>query len=100
MRDIWDSLKWNERVIENGFLNENEPLNLVIALSCDGVNPFRKNVNHSTWPIMASILNYPVQIRNKFNRLLLLGLIPGPDQPKQLTTYMRMIVDEMNELYA
>jgi hypothetical protein len=42
MSDIWDSPLWQERVIESGFLSADSPLNVVISLSSDGVNPFGK----------------------------------------------------------
>lgn len=99
MTDIWDSPKWQKRVIDNKFLSAESPANIVLAISTDGVNPFRKEM-YSVWPIMATVLNYPSAIRTAFNRVLLLGLISGPLQTKKITTYLKIVVNEINELYA
>ena len=99
MTDIWDSPKWRARVIDNGFLSASQPLNLLIQLSSDGVNPFGQQNNYSMWPIYSSVLNYPPALRNKFNKLWLLGIVSGPNKPKTMTAYMRHIVQQFNELY-
>jgi hypothetical protein len=98
-RDIWDSLMWKKRVLDSGFLSASEPLNVVMALSTDGVNPFGRRSVHSTWPIVGILYNYAPEVRSKFNRLLLLGLIPGPKEPANMKPYLDVIVQEINELY-
>lgn len=39
-RDIWDSLMWKKRILDSGFLSDEEPVNIVMALSSDEVNQF------------------------------------------------------------
>jgi hypothetical protein len=97
-RDIWDSLMWKKRILDSGFLSDEEPVNIVMALSSDGVNPFGRRSTHSTWPIVGILYNYAPEVRSKFNRLLLLGLIPGPKEPSNMKPYLDVIVKEINGL--
>ena len=69
------------------------------ALCADGVNPFsRDRVSHSMWPITLSLLNLPKNVRNVFKSLLLVGIIPGPNEPKNMDAYLDCLVDELLNL--
>ena len=65
------------------------------------VNPFSHNrVAYSMWPIMLTLLNPPRHMRNCFNSMFLLGIIPGngSKQPKNLDPYLEVVVDELLQL--
>jgi hypothetical protein len=49
MDSLWDSPGWKERIHDSGF--SKEPRNIAMALSADGVNPFKK-IQYSMWPIL------------------------------------------------
>jgi hypothetical protein len=52
-------------------------MNIRIAMSTYGVNPFMNNITHSTWPIVLVILNLLPWLCNTQKYILLSGLIPG-----------------------
>jgi hypothetical protein len=49
MNSLWDSPGWKENVHDTGFSRERR--NIALALSTDGVNPFKK-MQYSMWPIL------------------------------------------------
>ena len=66
------------------------------GLCTDGMNPFAKEkASYSMWPITLSILNIPNHMRTKFGSLLLVGIIPGCKEPKDLDPYLSLVVDEI-----
>lgn len=52
------------------------------------------------WPIMLSLLNLPAHLRNIRGSILLAGIIPGKDEPKNLDPYIEILVDEINHMNA
>jgi hypothetical protein len=66
-------------------------------LSIDGMNTFMNNSTHSTWPIVLTILNIPPWL-HKY--IMLLGLIPGPQQPgNDIDTYFMTLVEDLKMLW-
>jgi hypothetical protein len=60
MKSVANSLAWwhVDEQIDSSFAQERR--NLRFGLALDGVNPFRhNNTQHSTWPILLVIYNYP-----------------------------------------
>ena len=67
------------------------------SLCTDGMNPFAKEkYSYSMWPITLSILNLPSYICTKFGSLLLFGIIPGSKEPKNIDTYLEVLIEEIN----
>jgi len=52
----------------------------------------------SAMPIFVQILNLPPDIRTHYNRLICLGVIPGPKGPKHLQTFLYSLENECVEL--
>jgi len=52
----------------------------------------------SAMPILVQILNLPPDIRTHQNRLICLGIIPGPKGPKHLQTFLYPLENECVEL--
>ena len=98
MADLHDSPLWEELFSSTGPF-QGDGRGLAFALCADGVNPFsRDRVSHSMWPITLSLLNLPKDVRNAFKSLLLVGVIPGPNEPKNMDTYLDQLVDELLSL--
>ena len=58
---------------------EGDRRNLFLAISIDGVNPFRKrSTDYSMWAVYANILNLPPELRYSFAHFFLTTIIPGP----------------------
>lgn len=63
------------------------------------MNPFSKEkVTYSMWPIVLTILNLPRHIRNLPGSMLLVGMIPGREEPKRMDPYLDILVDEILQL--
>jgi hypothetical protein len=94
---IYHSKVWKEKVINSRFLYV-EPRNVVIGLSSDGFVPFKRS-KHSIWPITIVFLNLPESIRTKPQNLGLVGVIDGPNKPKNFQIFLHILVDELLDLY-
>ena len=69
--------------------------NLAIMLNVDWFNLFR-STGYSLGAIYAVLINIPCELRFKWEHVLLLGIIPGPAEPKlHINTYLQPIVDEL-----
>ena len=67
-------------------------------MNVDWFQPF-KHTSYSVGAIYVVILNLPRAERFKEENVLLLGLMPGPKEPKlNLNTYLRPIVDYLLSL--
>ena len=79
----------------NGNWYFQDPRNLGGILNIDWFKPF-KNVKHSTGVIYIALLNFPREIRFKWENVLLVGIIPGPNEPSlNVNTFLKPLVDEM-----
>jgi hypothetical protein len=69
-------------------------------MSLDGMNPFMNNSTHSKWPIVLTILNLRPWFCNKWKYIMISGLIPGPQQPRNyIDTYFGPPVEDLNVLW-
>ncbi len=64
----------------------------------DWYQPF-KNSPYSVGVIYLAILNLPREERFKQENIILVGVIPGPKEPKNINTYLDTLVDERRELW-
>ena len=78
----------------------NEPRNVRLGLSSDGVNPFGNMSNaYSMWPVIVVPYNMPIW-RGMESLFIMPLLIPGPTAPgKDIDVYLRPLVDELKELW-
>ena len=101
MYDVHDSPLWKKAFTEDGF-SKGDPRGILLQLCTDGVNPFSSNkVNYSMWPIMFSVLNLPKQVRNTYQNIMLVGIVPAQvegKEPKSLDPYLEIVVDELLDL--
>lgn len=91
---VWKSLLYLDR---RPFLAC--PHNLCFSLNVDWFNPYDETI-YSVGAIYLVIQNLPRSERFKIENVLLVGLIPGPHEPKlSINTYLTPLVDEMKKLY-
>lgn len=98
---IHNSSAWEEWYGPHGiFQGHTQAVPLGICL--DGVNPFSKeNVSYSMWPIILFPLSLPHEIRKSSGSMMLTGIVPGPNEPRDFDPYLNVIVDDilaLNEL--
>ena len=82
------SKAWRSLHGEGGMFDEDQRA-LSLGFCTDGLNPFaHHSISYSMWPITLTLLNLPRKLRMKFGSLLLVGIIPGPSEPKSIDTYL------------
>ena len=96
--DIHDSDEWKSLYAKDVFF-VGDVRGILFSLCTDGLNPFSKErCQYCMWPIMLNILNFPSYIRSKAESIILLGIIPGRKEPKNLDPYLAVLVEELNEM--
>ena len=75
------------------------PNNLALQLNVDWFQPF-DHLTYSVGAMYITILNLSSTERYKLKNVLLVGLIPGPDEPKHdINAFLKPIVDDLLELW-
>ena len=96
MGDVYDGKVWQE-LKDSGYFDS--PYSLAVSLNVDWFQPYSR-VTDSIGVIYLSILNLPRQVRYKQENILLVGIIPGPKEPKQnINSYLSPLVDELKEFW-
>jgi hypothetical protein len=70
---------------------------MVLGLSTDGYAPFRRRAK-TAWPLLLFNYNLPPDIRFHQDNMLSLGVIPGPNKPKDFDSFLWPLVEELLEL--
>ena len=97
--DIYDERLWNELKTINGRPFLALPNNLCLSLNVDWFNPY-KETPYSVGAIYLCVLNLPRNECFKEKNVILVGMIPGPNEPKQhINTFLRPMVRDLQVLY-
>ena len=80
---------------KNGDLYFDDPRNLGGILNIDWFQPF-DNVQHSCGVVYMALLNLPREIRFKFENVIIIGIIPGPNEPKEnVNSFLKPLIDDL-----
>ena len=98
LHDILDTPRW-----KNDWFGSDEEFDglmpgSVLNFCTDGVNPFKAiNTVYSMWPMMVSLLNFPISFRKSVGGILLLGIIPGNGRKEayNIDPYLQILIDEL-----
>ncbi|KAB5589425.1 hypothetical protein CTheo_7136 [Ceratobasidium theobromae] len=73
---------------------------IATSLLTNGVQLFDQGIqqNSTCWPLMLQNLNLPPSERAQLRNLIPLGVIPGPNQPKDFDSFLIPFVEESKEL--
>jgi len=109
--DVYDGEIWknfsNSGIIvddesdEQRFFNkEHADDHLGIMINVDWFQPFERTI-HSSGAIYGAICNLPRELRFKPENMLILGLMPGPNEPSlhQINHYLAPIVDQFQTFW-
>ena len=80
-----------------GYKFFSQPTDIAIGLSTDGFCPF-KHRKQTCWPIIAFLYNFPPEIRCKLASIFCLGVIPGPNAPKDYDSFLVPAIEELLKL--
>ena len=77
-----------------------EPRNLRLAISADGINPYRSlSSRYSCWPVITITYNLPPWLCMKRKFMMLSLLISGPQQPgNDIDVFLAPLVDDLKLL--
>ena len=96
MADIVDGKVWNELLCTYSTGDNSNVLG--ILLNVDWFQPF-KHIAYSVGVMYAVIINLPRAMRYKKENVMIIGVIPGPKEPKkQINSYLGPFVRELLEL--
>ncbi|KAK7308273.1 hypothetical protein VNO77_41875 [Canavalia gladiata] len=100
LRHPADSPQWSK--IDHDYPNfGQEPRNLRLALSTDGMNPHGLQSNsHRTWPVILIIYNLPPWLCMKRKFMMLSMLISGPTQPgNDIDVYLAPLIEDLKQMW-
>lgn len=97
LSDILDTYRWRKEWFDLGGEFKGQ-YGCALNFCTDGVNPFKTvGIQYSMWPMMMSVLNFPVSFRKSVGGTLLLGIIPGNGRKEayHLDPYISIVVNEL-----
>ncbi|XP_062104250.1 uncharacterized protein LOC133815423 [Humulus lupulus] len=101
LRHPADSPAWKE-VDELWPQIREDPRNLQLGLSADGINPFSNmSSSYSCWPVILCIYNLPPWLCMKRRFTMLTLLISGPKKPgNDIDIYLAPLIDDLKVLWS
>ena len=95
MMDIVDGKVWKEFSKTNPSFNDKDALSIGLLLNVDWFKPFDQS-EYKVSALMMSVINLPRNERFKKRWTMVLGIIPGPTEPKgNINTFLQPIVDDL-----
>lgn len=95
-RDVFDGKLYHEfHRAELGLFQESR--DIALHMSLDGVQVTNMR-HHEVTPVIFINLNLPPGERYKVENILASMIIPGPNKPKELDTFLRPLVEELKQL--
>ena len=97
MSDIYDGCVWKELSTPGKYLSK--PNNLCLKLNVDWFKLY-KHTNYSVGILYLVVENLPRNIRFNIENTIIMGCIPGPNEPKKnINSFIKPLVDELLELW-
>ena len=98
--DIFDGQVWKDFQVHEGKPYLQEPGNLAFMLNVDWFQPY-KNINDSVGVMYLAVMNLPREERFKKDNIIVVGLIPGPHEPKEhINVFLEPFVSDLKQLWA
>lgn len=99
MADVFDGKVWKEFLDSGGEKFFSTAANLGVMLNVDWFQPY-KHTNHSCGVIYLVLMNLPREERFKTENVILVGIIPGPKEPKgDISSFLKPLVDELIDFW-
>lgn len=97
--DVFDGQIWKDFLVYNGVPFLSEPYTYGLMLNIDWFKPC-KHTEYSMGAIYLTIMNLPRQLRFRQENVMLIGLIPGPKEPKRdINPFLVPLVKELIEFF-
>ena len=99
MGDVFEGRVWKDFLDSNGDPYFSTVGNLGIMLNVDWFQPY-KHANHSCGVIYLVLMNLPREERFKLENVIIVGIIPGPKEPKgDINSFLKSLVDELIDFW-
>ena len=95
VRDLYDGKVWKQFLNVSGTSFQ---FSYGLVLNIDWFQPYSHTVA-SVGVIYLAVMNLPRHLRYKRKNMLLLGIIPGPSEPKEINTFLLPLVEELKEFW-
>lgn len=96
--DVYDGSIWRDHLRYKGHPLLGKGNTIALFLNIDWFQPFKHRV-YSIGVIYLAILNLPRVVRFKRENIIIVGLIPGPNEPKNMNNYLAPLVSELLTLW-
>lgn len=98
IEDIYDGNIWKDyqQCLGSPFLCQ--PFSFAFVLNIDWFQPYTHTTS-SIGVIYLTVLNLPRVVRYKRENVILVGIIPGPHEPKDINSFLKPLVDELLQLW-
>ena len=98
-QDVYDGSVWKDFLVYDGVPFLSLPYNFGFILNIDWFQPY-SHTQYSLGAIYLAILNLPRQERYLIENIILLGIIPGPKEPKKhVNSFLTPLMAELRELW-
>ena len=99
LSDVYNGKVWNDFIFVDGQPFLSQPHTWLLSMNVDWFQLFT-HVCDSVGAIYLVILNLPRSQRYKWENMILVGLIPGPKEPKYtINSYLYPLVDELLQFW-
>lgn len=99
LTDIYDGQLWKEWARKDGKPFLDVPGNLLLMMNVDWFRPF-KHSTYSIGVIYLVVQNLPRSLRYKLENVIIIGVIPGPHEPKNtINTYLMPMIEDLLRLW-
>ena len=97
--DVFDGKVWNDFLNPEGVPFLSLPYNYALQLNVDWFNPYERTT-HSEGAIYISIMNLPRNERFLQENVMLVGVIPGPQEPSlHMNSLLQPLVNDLLKLW-
>ncbi|QRW10586.1 Transposase family Tnp2 protein [Ceratobasidium sp. AG-Ba] len=108
MEDVFDGELYsrlrNTKVREDSeYRYFDSPNDIALGFGTDGFSMFkrrRRKGNSAAWPLILVNYNLHASIRYKLENIICVGVIPGPKECKDISSFLVPLIDELIELAA
>ena len=98
--DVYDGRVWKDFKVVDGKPFLQQPHSWAVTMNIDWFQPYT-HVCDSVGAIYLVIQNLPCSERYKWENMILIGLIPGPKEPKYtINSYLFPLVKELQEFWS
>ena len=98
--DVYDGKIWSEFKNFNGHSFLSDPFSFGLMINIDWFLPYKHVISYHVGAIYLVIMNLPRNVCFKRENLLLLGILPGPQEASHdINSYIRPLVDDLLQLW-